>query len=171
MEAMRDDFRRLVAKYKTPKWIASAEKDIDGSGAEALDKRDQLGTAIDKALALEAKIPLLFRRKSRIWKSIMGVCAAAVLCCMVIPYTGRVLVLLATPVPLFAVSCLIEERHFKKEAEEACREIELIRGGLKSDKPESQDEELANLRKAVSEIAESLATLVGAGPQPPQSTR
>ena len=121
MESMRRVFRRKIAKYKDPRWLKSVGKD---DSAVSLNKREQLADVANEVLVIENEIPMLFTAKARFWKFVMGACATVALWCMVVPYTGRVLVLLALPLPLFYWRCLKEKAMFEMKTEKACAEID-----------------------------------------------
>ena len=121
MASLRDDVAMITAKYGDPKWLKNLEKEIPATDMPGLEK---IAGLVAEALALNGRIPWLFKAKAKFWKGAMGVCAAVSLVCMAIPYAGRILLLLALPVPLFVLGCLDESRAFRKEAKKKCHEIE-----------------------------------------------
>ncbi len=121
MESMRLVFRNKIAKYRDPEWLKSVGKD---DSAVSLNKREQLANVANDVLVIENEIPTLFTAKARFWKIVMACCAVIALICMVVPYTGRILTLLALPLPLFYWRCKSEKSSFEAKTKMACAEID-----------------------------------------------
>ena len=157
MESMRDDFNRLVAKYRDQKWIESV---ANGNSAEALGKKERLVAVAKEALELENEIPKLFTEKARFWKRVMVVTSVFLLCCMVIPYRGRILVLLALPVPVFLHKCAKERDDFNIRAQEACREIDKSYERIKNSTDVAPDTERNAILNSLGKVEKTLEVLV-----------
>ncbi len=153
MESMRDDFNRLVAKYRKPEWIDSVAR---GDTAEALGKKERLSEIANKALEIENEIPKLFTANARIWKRLMVVSAVILLVCMAIPYYGRFLVLFAFPVPMFLRKCLKERDSFNNKAQEACRKIDESYEQIKGANEDALNAERVALADRLDRIEEKL---------------
>ena len=159
MESMRAKFRARIAKYKDPKWLKSAEGDKSKTNA---NKRAQLSEMTGKVLDIEMEIPGLFTKRARFWKIVMGVCAIITLICMVVPYTGRILVLLGLPVLLFIWRCDCEEQAFDKKTSNACAEIDATYERIRSDEHVAPSAENANILSRLTNIEGALATIAKA---------
>lgn len=156
MESMRAKFRRRIAKYKNPEWINSIKN--DGSPA-SINKREQLAKMAERVLEIENEIPVLFTKKAKVWKVVMGICAAITLICMVVPYKGRILVLLALPVIVFIKLCSSEACAFDKKTTSACQEIDTTYERMKEEKPKDPTTEGDSVLSRLSKIEDTLITL------------
>lgn len=123
MESLRNDFRGLTAKYHDPQWLEAINPDNARTSEEA-GRKVQLANMVSEVEMIDAGIPGLFTSTAKKWKSVMGASAAILLLCMAIPYLGRILLLLALPVPLFAQRCRRERDAVYGKASAACRKID-----------------------------------------------
>lgn len=121
--SLRRDFCKLTAKYRDPKWLDSIPVSKD-EGSSSLNHREQLADLANNVLEMENNMTAAVRKTARTWKIAMGLCAAITLGCLFIPYYGRILILLALPVPLFALRCHFLRKKFKVKASEACNNLE-----------------------------------------------
>lgn len=152
--------------------LKSPKKAQDTEAETSASKRAQLSEMTSKVLEVEKEIPALFTKRARFWKIVMGVCAIVTLICMVVPYTGRILVLLGLPVLLFIWRCDREEQAFDKKTSEACKEIDAMRERIMNDKHVTPSTENANILSRLTNIEDTLATIAKAtiSPTPvPQS--
>ena len=171
MESMRAKFRLRMAKYNTPEW----RKEAEGNESEAsANKSARLSEMMSKVLEIEKEIPDLFTKKARFWKIVMGICAIVTLTCMVVPYTGRILVLLGLPVLLFIWRCDREAKAFDKKTLAACMEIDTMHDLLRNDRHVAPEAENVNILSRLANIEGTLATIAKAtiSPTPlPQSVQ
>lgn len=156
MESMRAKFRVRMAKYNDPKWRAEAEGDESETSA---NKRAQLSEMTSKVLDIEKEIPDLFTKRTRFWKIVMGICAIVTLVCMVVPYTGRILVLLGLPVLLFIWRCDREAKDFDEKTLAACKEIDAMHERIRNDGHAAPSAENVNILSRLANIEGTLATI------------
>lgn len=161
MESMRQVFRRKIAKYRDPEWLKSVGED---DSAVSLNKREQLADVADEVLVIENEIPILFTANAKFWKFVMGGCATVALLCMVIPYTGRALVLLALPLPLFYWQCLKEKSAFEKKTDKACAEIDKSYARIKGHANDSAMFENMDILARLASMEKVLSSLTAQDP-------
>lgn len=164
MESMRRVFRRKIAKYKDPKWLKSVGPD---ESAVNLNKRELLANNAKDVLEIENEIPTLFTAKARFWKEVMAGCALIALVCMVVPYTGRILVLLALPLPLFYWRCQAEKTAFEEKTDKACAEIDKNYDRIKGHPEDSAAAENKDVLSRLASIEKTLASLTVTAPAKP----
>lgn len=121
--SLRRDFCKRTAKYRDPMWLASIPLAQD-NGSSNLNHREQLADLASAVLGMERNMSRVVARTAKIWKTVMGICAAVTLVCMFIPYYGRIMMFLALPVPLFAWHCHRLRGKFKARAIKACANLE-----------------------------------------------
>lgn len=118
---LRAKLRKRLSKYRDANWmraIAPSETERDQG------KRDVLAALVTEVEKLESEIPELFKGTSRTWKWIMAGAAAIALVLMAIPYSGRIVIVLALTVPLFYINCRIELSRFNSKLDDACRNLD-----------------------------------------------
>ena len=126
---LRAKLRKRLSKYRDANWmraIAPSETERDQG------KRDVLNALVNEVEKLESEIPDLFRGTSRTWKWIMAVAAAIALVLMAIPYSGRVVIVLALTVPLFYLNCRHELNRFNSRLDEACKSLDKSYAAIKT---------------------------------------
>ena len=168
MESMRQVFHRKIAKYKDPEWLKSVGED---DSAVSLNKREQLVDVANEVLVIENEIPILFTAKAKFWKFVMGGCATISLWCMVVPYTGRVLVLLALPLPLFYWQCLKEKAAFEKKTDKSCAEIDKSYERIKGHSDNAAVAENKDVLARLAAMEKVLSSLTVQEPAKPKAKR
>ena len=118
---LRTKLRKRLNRYRDAKWmraIAPSENERDQG------KRDVLNALVNDVTSFESEIPELFKGTARTWKWIMATVSAVTLLLMAIPYSGRIVVLLALTIPGFYLHCRIELRNFNKKLDAACSNLD-----------------------------------------------
>ena len=126
---LRAKLRKRLSKYRDANWmraIAPSETERDQG------KRDVMAALVAEVEKLEADIPELFKNTSRTWKWIMAAAAAIALVLMTIPYSGRVVIVLALTVPLFYLNCRLELSRFNSKLDDACKSLDKSYTAIKS---------------------------------------
>lgn len=123
MESLRDDLRHLTAKYHEKQWLAFVNPE-NAKTLEEAGRKVQLADMVSEVESIDAEILELFTSNAQKWKLAMGVSAAILLLCLVIPYLGRILALLALPVPVFAYRCHRERNAVYGKIVVKCNEID-----------------------------------------------
>ena len=145
LRSLRHKLNKYTTEYKNREW---ANQIGDEDTVVNLKRREAMSQLADAALRIQNKIPGLFNAQAKKWKIWMAIAAAVSLVCMVIPFTGRITILLALPVPLFALRCNSK----KNSVEKKCKEIDeryekLIKCEDDASKPVKQDETVSRLDK------------------------
>ena len=145
LRSLRHKLSKEISKYKDREWsnkIGSEDTVVN------LKRREAMSQLADAALRIQNKIPGLFNSQAKKWKTWMAIAAAVSLVCMVIPFTGRITILLALPVPLFALRCNLKKSDIEKECKDIDVQYEkLIKCEDESSKPVKQDETVSRLDK------------------------
>lgn len=118
---LRAKLRKRLSKYRDANWIraiAPSETERDQG------KREVLKALVDEVTKLESEIPDLFKNTLKLWKRIMAVTAAIVLMLMAIPYSGRIVILLACTIPGFYLHCRREKKLFTAKLDNACNNLD-----------------------------------------------
>lgn len=118
---LRTKLRKRLSKYRDANWmraIAPSETERDQG------KRDILAALVSEVDKLESEIPDLFKNTSRKWKWVMAAAATLALVLMAIPYSGRIVLVLALTIPGFYLSCRIELSWFNRRLETACKNLD-----------------------------------------------
>lgn len=118
---LRAKLRSRLSKYRDANWmraIAPSETERDQG------KRDVLDALVKEVTKRESEIPDLFKDTSRRWKWVMAAAAAIALVLMAIPYSGRIVILLACTIPGFYLHCWLEKNAFNSKLETACENLD-----------------------------------------------
>ena len=97
MRILRKSLRKKLSEYGVDEWSKSA--------GTKLETKETLNDLADRVVKIQDSLPDRFGAIAKRWKFIMAACAGISLVLMVIPYHGRIVIILALPVLLFANKC------------------------------------------------------------------
>lgn len=160
MKSILHDLRNSICwrleKYKDPKWEQNTKSGKMYSDVVASEKMDEL---VQRVEGIRDGLKNTFEKSAKRWKLSMGGSAAAALVCMAIPYCGRITILLALPVPLFALSCHGKKNKIKSELNEIDAQYdELIRSKMESAKTDDPD-----MLSRIGKLEDAVSALIGSG--------
>ena len=154
---LRRKLNKRIFEYKNPDW----PKKIGGENTVVnLKRREAMSQLADAAMRIQNKIPTLFNSQARRWKIVMAIAAVIALVLMSIPYTGRIVLLLALPVPLFAWRCYAKKRGIEDECKTIDDKYEHlikdVNDSLSQDKRDETTSRLDNLERALNKLIEQM---------------
>lgn len=154
---LRRKLNKRIFEYKNPDW----PKKIGTENSVAnLKRREAMSQLADATMRIQNKIPTLFNSQARKWKTVMAIAAAIALVLMSIPYTGRIVLLLALPVPLFAWKCYSKKRGIESECkaidEKYAQLIKDVNDSLSQDERDETTSRLDDLEKAVNTLIKQM---------------